>query len=81
MKYFTFRQCNNNLLRYTHSAQVTPKSARTNTCLQSYFYRIVPLWNNLPDNIVLSQNFNVFKESLREFYKDCDGQCAICDNV
>ena len=30
MKYFTFRQCNNNL-RYTLSAQVTPKSARTNT--------------------------------------------------
>ena len=54
MKYFTFRQCSNNL-RYTHSAQVTPKSARTNTCLQSYFYRIVPLWNSLPDNIVLSQ--------------------------
>ena len=67
MKYFPFRQCNNNL-RYTHSAQVTPKSARTNTCLQSYFYRIAPLWNNLPDNIVLSQNFNVFKESLREYF-------------
>ena len=80
MKYFTFRQCNNNL-RYTHSAQVTPKSGRTNTCLQSYFYRIVPLWNNLPDNMMLSQNLNVFKESLTEFYKGCDGQCAICNNV
>ena len=58
MKYFTCRQCNNNL-RYTHSAQVTQKSGRTNTCLQSYFYRIVPLWNDLPDNMVLSQNLNV----------------------
>jgi len=38
----------------------------------SFSYRIIPLWNSLPDNIVSSPTLNTFKARLDKFWENQD---------
>ena len=47
------------------SQQLNIPSFKTKTGQQSFFYRIVNIWNNLPSEIKLSQSLNNFEHNLR----------------
>lgn len=46
------------------SQQLNIPSFKTKTGQQSFFYRIVNIWNNLPSEIKLSQSLNNFEHNL-----------------
>ena len=43
-----------------------PKYARVNVVLNSFNYRVVNVWNSLPDFVVLSRSLNTFKSNLNK---------------
>jgi len=40
----------------------------------SFSNRIIPLWNSLPDNIIISLTLNTFKARLDKFWENQDVQ-------
>ena len=48
-------------LRCENSLHLKPKFARTEMCKLSFFHRIIPLWNKLPEHIVKAENLKHFK--------------------
>ena len=56
-----------------HSCQLQPPKAndgKRGSQTNSYYHRIVKMWNELPNDVVTSKNINVFKNKLDEFWKD-----------
>ncbi len=53
-----------------HSFKLNKRHARTNVRLHSFAYRVVNLWNDLPEQVVSSPNINVFKNRLDSYWKD-----------
>ena len=47
-------------------------------CKLSFFHRIIPLWNKLPEHIVKAENLKHFKTNLEFLYSKCKVNCAIC---
>ena len=46
------------------------KYARTNVLKYSFFHRITDQWNQLPLDIRVSDNVNIFKSRVRKFFSD-----------
>ena len=44
-----------------------PQKARTQTRQNFFLYRIINVWNNLPDSLVTSPNLQTFKQKLKQF--------------
>jgi len=34
--------------------------------------RVVPIWNSLPNNVVMADNINLFKNHLDKFWSSCE---------
>ena len=34
--------------------------------------KVVPVWNSLPNNVVMADNINIFNNSLDKFWSSCD---------
>ena len=59
-----------------HKYKIMVKHARLNTRKFFFCNRVVPIWNNLPDNIVEAQSLALFKSKLGNFNLDvyCKGR-------
>ena len=75
--FFKYKELSKNL-RCKNSLQLKPKFARTEMCKLSFFHRIIPLWNKLPEHIVKAENLKHFKTNLELLYFKCKVNCAIC---
>ena len=57
-------------LRAKDSLTLKKKYARTNVLKYSFFHRITDQWNQLPLDIRVSDNVNIFKARVRKFFSD-----------
>ena len=57
-------------LRAKDSLTLKKKYARTNVLKYSFFHRITDQWNQLPLDIRVSDNVNIFKSRVRKFFSD-----------
>ena len=57
-------------LRAKDSLTLKKKYARTNVLKYSFFQRITDQWNQLPLDIRVSDNVNIFKSTVRKFFSD-----------
>ncbi len=55
-----------------HGWKIQPKRFRTRVCGDFMTYRICNVWNNLPQNVVLSQTVDTFKRRLDRILPDID---------
>ena len=56
-----------------HNCQLhTPKSndGKRGPQTNSFYHRVVKVWNNLPERVVHAETINSFKNSLDEYWKD-----------
>ena len=66
--YFTF---NSRQSRVNSQTLVKPR-ALTSVKQFSFSHRVVNHWNRLPDNVVLADSINMFKNRLEIFWKDIE---------
>ena len=57
-------------LRAKDSLTLKKKYARTNVLKHSFFHGITDQWNQLPLDIRVSDNVNIFKSKVRKFFID-----------
>ena len=57
-------------LRAKDALTLKKKYARTNVLKYSFFHRITDQWNQLPLDIRVSDNVNIFKSRVRKFCSD-----------
>ena len=57
-------------LRYMDFLTLKKKYARTNDLKYSFFHRIIDQWNQLPLDIRVSDNVNIFKTRVKKFLSD-----------
>ena len=57
-------------LRAKDSLTLKKKYARTNVLKYSFLHRITDQWNQLPLDIRVSDNVNIFKSRVRKFFSD-----------
>ena len=57
-------------LRAKDSLTLKKKYARTNVLKYSFFHRITDQWNQLPLDIRVSDNVNIFKSRVKKFFSD-----------
>ena len=57
-------------LRAKDSLTLKKKYARTNVLKYSIFHRITDQWNQLPLDIRVSENVNIFKSRVKKFFSD-----------
>ena len=57
-------------LRAKDSLTLNKKYTRTNVLKYSFFHRITDQWNQLPLDIRVSDNVNIFKSRVRKFFSD-----------
>ena len=57
-------------LRAKDSLTLKKKYARANVLQYSFFHRITDQWNQLPLDIRVSDNVNIFKSRVRKFFSD-----------
>ena len=57
-------------LRAKDSLTLNKKYTRTNVLKYSFSHRITDQWNQLPLNILVSDNVNIFKSRVRKFFSD-----------
>lgn len=55
-------------LRVNNNVQFVYKHTNTVMCQNSFFYRVLSEWNNLPQKVVSTGTFSSFKERLRCFF-------------
>jgi hypothetical protein len=77
-KYFKSRNVHR-VLRNSNDRQLQYKFAATNVCQNSFFYKCINEWNNLPNDIVNSASLNTFKHKLTLHVNNGSFRdCAIC---
>jgi hypothetical protein len=64
----------NNRLGRKNSRKLFKRRSQLDICKFSFAYRVVDLWNALPDAVVLSPDVNAFKGNLEYFMRDVRGQ-------
>ena len=57
-------------LRYKDSLTLKKKYSRTNILKYSFVHRITDQWNQLPLDIRVSDNVNIFKSRVKKFFSD-----------
>ena len=57
-------------LRAKNSSTSKKKYARTNVLKYSFFHRITDQWNQLPLDIRVSDNVNIFRFRVKKFFSD-----------
>ena len=58
------------LRRDQYQTNYKPSQCKTTTFKNSYFNRIIPLWNNLPSEVQRSNSMSEFKRKVTDFYKN-----------